>query len=146
MWRLHGDMSGVARLGGEPYSLRHGGASHDSLTRRRSYADRKLRGRWRTDMSVRRYDKHARLIKEVSRLTDRTRQYGAEIERGLNDLLRGTRRPPPPPYVDGRGLWRSSTESAGTRATGRGLKRKAGDKATPLNPMPGLARDRFGDA
>ena len=37
------------------YQLRHGGASHDSLYKRRGYEDRKQRGRWRTDEAVQRY-------------------------------------------------------------------------------------------
>ena len=44
----------------EPYSLRHGGASHDAVTGHRNLAQIKARGRWRVDCTVQRYKwKHA---------------------------------------------------------------------------------------
>ena len=61
----HADLPGGVLLEPEPYALRHGEASHDSLYHRRSYADRKQRGRWRAQASVRRNDQHARVLKEI---------------------------------------------------------------------------------
>ena len=40
------------------YQLRHAGPSHDRLTRARSSLEVKLRGRWTSDASVRRYERH----------------------------------------------------------------------------------------
>lgn len=48
---------GLDRLGVARYSLRHGGASDDILTKRRGLKDAMKCGRWRTDQSLRRYAK-----------------------------------------------------------------------------------------
>ena len=38
--------------------LRHGGVASDLLNKRRTFGEAKKRGRWATDASIRRYDKH----------------------------------------------------------------------------------------
>ena len=58
------------------YSLRRGGASFDSLMRKRPLEEIKKRGRWVADGSVKRYEKHARVLKEVERLPPAVRQLG----------------------------------------------------------------------
>lgn len=50
------------------YSLRHGGASHDRARQSRSVAAVQLRGGWRCFESVRRYEKHALIGRELQRL------------------------------------------------------------------------------
>ena len=55
-------------MGVELYSLRHGGASDDFLTKRRTLPEIKHRGRWRADSSVRRYTKSARALKELEKM------------------------------------------------------------------------------
>ena len=62
------ELAEVNKHAPHPYSLRHGGASHDSLLRRRSIEAIQKRGRWRAASSATRYDKHARVLKEVSKL------------------------------------------------------------------------------
>ena len=62
------ELAEVNKLVPHPYSLRHSGASHDSLLRRRSIEAIQKRGRWRAASSATRYDKHARVLKEVSKL------------------------------------------------------------------------------
>ena len=52
-------LAGVGHLQLVPYMLRHGGASHDALAGRRSIAAIKKRGRWRSDQSLRRYQKES---------------------------------------------------------------------------------------
>lgn len=47
------------------YSLRHAGASHDFLSRRRSGDEIKRRGRWKADSSVRRYGKESLAMAEL---------------------------------------------------------------------------------
>ena len=69
------ELAEVNKLAPHPYSLRHGGASHDSLLRRRSLEAIQKRGRWRAASSATRYDKHARVLKEVSKLGRRARHY-----------------------------------------------------------------------
>ena len=43
------------------YSLRHGGASEDFLTQRRTLSEIKIRGRWASDSSLKRYTKATQL-------------------------------------------------------------------------------------
>ena len=64
--------AGLGGLGASLYSNRHGGASEDVLTQARSLAGVKARGRWRTDSSLRRYGKEAKLLQELRKL-DRAR-------------------------------------------------------------------------
>ena len=59
---------GMLEMGVELYSLRHGGASDDFLTRRRTLPEIKHRGRWLADSSVRRYTKSARALKELEKI------------------------------------------------------------------------------
>lgn len=57
------DMMGAAgALGGvHVYQLRHGGASHDFVTKARTLKEVRGRGRWRSWASVRRYEKRSRV-------------------------------------------------------------------------------------
>ena len=48
---------GLKNMGLVLYSLRHGGASDDTLRKARPLNEVKKRGRWRADSSVRRYEK-----------------------------------------------------------------------------------------
>ena len=64
----------------------------------------KARGRWRADQSVRRYDRHARVLKEVERLPAETRAYGQNAMDHLDDLLVGRWKPPPPPGLSAKQL------------------------------------------
>ncbi|CAK0812161.1 unnamed protein product [Prorocentrum cordatum] len=51
-----------------PYILRHSGASRDFTEQRRTLVGVKRRGRWRTDASIRRYEKWGRLGSEFAKL------------------------------------------------------------------------------
>ena len=62
------------------YSLRHGGASDDLLSKRRTLAEIKSRGRWTCDNSLKRYAKATRLQMELARLDDDVVRFGREIE------------------------------------------------------------------
>ena len=92
-------LSGVEELSPHPYAIRLGGASTDVLLGRRTLRDVKSRGRWRTDASVARYNKHARILREVNRLPDSTRVYGEQVGNILDDLVSGRKRAPPPPLT-----------------------------------------------
>ena len=67
-----------------PYSVRHGGASSDALWRTRSLIEIQKRGRWRSEKSVRRYEKHSRLL---TKLSDATRKYGQPVMSRMSRLL-----------------------------------------------------------
>ena len=68
---------------------RHGGASWDALKKRRSMQEIQARGRWRAEQSVRKYEKHARLLKETQKLRVSTRRYGSKIDAMLSQILAG---------------------------------------------------------
>lgn len=79
------------------YSLRHGGASFDCLTRRRPLSEVKKRGRWRRDASVRRYEKAAVAARQAYRLPVQALDYVGRVRRLLGDIfLRRVPAPVPP--------------------------------------------------
>ncbi len=71
------------------YAMRHGGASDDLLACRRSLAEDVRRGRWRTDVSLRRYDKEIRILDEVNKLPLGVLQFGARVSKHIVPLLLG---------------------------------------------------------
>lgn len=62
------DAAGLGPLQACLYSLRHRGASHDKAGRSRSPAAIQWRGGWRSFESVRRYEKHAMIGRELQML------------------------------------------------------------------------------
>ena len=91
------ELTGVHVLHPHPYAVRHGGASFDSLHRRRPPLGIMQRGRWRVEASVRRYDKHTRVLREVEKLGEATCEYGNRIIRDLDEILGRRVQAPPPP-------------------------------------------------
>ena len=83
------EISGVSQLQVHPYAVRHGGASHDALTSFREMANIKARGRWRADSSVRRHEKHARVLKELERMSEKSREFAMTVEARLADVITG---------------------------------------------------------
>ena len=65
------DAVGCSILRPKPHGLRHGGASHDKALGLRSLGDIQLRGKWRSPLSVQRYEKHARISEQLERLDPR---------------------------------------------------------------------------
>ena len=80
-------LSGVSHLRPQLYSLRHGGASHDALTRRRPLSEIKKRGRWASDQTVRRYEKAALAQREANRLSHASDAYGTWVATHLRELF-----------------------------------------------------------
>lgn len=66
---------GLKSLRPSPHSLRHGGPSADRYNETFSIAEVKRRGRWESDASVARYERHAKLLKQLSRLTAMSRSW-----------------------------------------------------------------------
>ena len=60
---------GLEPLGATLHGLRHGGASHDRLTHSRTLPEVQSRGNWRDPNTVRRYDKHARVGRQLQLLS-----------------------------------------------------------------------------
>ena len=71
------------------YSLRHGGASHDLLSRQRSLAEVMKRGRWLSDQSLRRYAKETRILDELNKLPPPTLSFGISVAAHVHDVLLG---------------------------------------------------------
>ena len=70
------------------YGLRHGGASYDLLHKRRPLHSIKIRGRWNSDASLKRYAKESRLIQETHRVPRATLEFGMAIEQHLETQWR----------------------------------------------------------
>ena len=69
------------------YSLRHGGASDDLLTGRRSPLEVQRRGRWAVASSMRRYGKEGSLLDEMARVNAEVFAFGALVEANFSALL-----------------------------------------------------------
>jgi len=93
------EVTGVSELKPHPYSVRHGGASHDYLGKHRTLEEVKLRGRWRSEESVRRYVKASRAMKEEASLPEATLRYGHQYLKVLDDVLAERLRPSAPPRL-----------------------------------------------
>jgi hypothetical protein len=84
------------------YSLRHGGASHDAVSHRRSLLSIKRRGRWKSDSSVRNYEKAASALREAHRMPPSAQVYARRVEAGLGEMMLGCRAAPIPPGASGQ--------------------------------------------
>ena len=56
-------------LGGVAYSMRHGGPAWDRYSQFRSVAEVKSRGRWISDKSLKRYEKHSKIAQAIAKLS-----------------------------------------------------------------------------
>ena len=81
------------------YGLRHGGASHDLLTRRRTLLEVKFRGRWSSDTSLKRYAKATRLQKEMEKLPPQCVALGNTVERNFARMITARARGLPLPVA-----------------------------------------------
>ena len=81
------------------YGLRHGGASHDLLTRRRTLLEVKFRGRWSSDTSLKRYAKATRLQKEMEKLPLHCVALGNATERNFARMITARARGLPLPVA-----------------------------------------------
>ena len=69
------------------YQMRHSGPSHDRLHQLRTALEVKMRGRWASDTSVKRYEAHSKLSLEFQRLPDSIQRASLEAERSLPSLM-----------------------------------------------------------
>eukprot|EP00959_Pyramimonas_sp_CCMP1952_P097948 2047047-Pyramimonas_sp.AAC.1 len=92
-------VSGAHVLHPQLYSLRHGGASFDAISQRRALSEIKKRGRWRTDGSVRRYEKAALALREATKLSPATISFARTAEEGLASFMQGLCPPALPPLA-----------------------------------------------
>ena len=89
--RLHFNLAVEAlngkHFGAHLYALRHGGASDDLLSRRRSLEQVKARGRSKADENLRRYAKATRLQREMNKMVPNITQLGQNVELNFNQVL-----------------------------------------------------------
>ncbi|CAE7239903.1 unnamed protein product [Symbiodinium sp. CCMP2592] len=81
------ELKGLGEL--QPYRLRHGGASHDFVSKLRDLASIQMRGRWRSQSSVRRYQKGGRLTQLMQTLPPHVKRAAESAVRKLPAALAG---------------------------------------------------------
>ena len=101
LFRTISEAASVQVLKAHPYALRHGGASHDSLHRLRTPEQIKKQGRWKSDSSVARYNKHARVVTEANKLSGAAQSYGEQVRKKLVEFILRPHLAPAPPRSGG---------------------------------------------
>ena len=71
------------------YMLRHSGASTDFALKLRALPEIKLRGRWRGDASLRRYEKGGRLAEQLAKLPEKLLVHAERCAKLVNKVLAG---------------------------------------------------------
>ena len=87
LFRLGVVALGLQGLRLTPHSLRHGGPSTDRYLNNLSLLEIKRRGRWGCDASVERYERHAKLLKQLNRMTPAQQHKGKLAAEILPTLL-----------------------------------------------------------
>jgi len=82
---------GLGSLACHLYCLRHGGASHDLLTRRLSVLEVQRKGRWQSPNSLKRYAKETRLLSEIGKLNPLLIAHAQIVETHFTSLITGER-------------------------------------------------------
>ena len=72
------------------YQLRHGGISHEVATGRRSLLDAQVRGRWKSQKSMTRYEKGGRIHQVLARLSPAQLEHAKLARRRLAEILAGS--------------------------------------------------------
>ena len=101
------------------YALRHGGASHDAAVHKKPLADIAKKGRWRSHLTVRRYEKHGRLALELGKVRGEAlrslRARETSLPQKLGELFgwrSGTTT-----WAGSASSWRSSQEARGCQSS-----------------------------
>ena len=93
---------GMSAMGITAYGLRHGGASHDLLAKRRSPLEVKARGRWRSDAMLKRYGKEARALAELHKAPPAAVAFGGQMQARLAGIFLDGAPLPPAPFQEPR--------------------------------------------
>ena len=96
-----------------PCQFRHGSASHDVLTKKRTLEEIQARLRHEAPSSTKRYEKHTRYLAEVNKLPKHVKVFGEHVTEHLAELFL-KRRPVPKPPGLGAAL-RNQQRGAGER-------------------------------
>ena len=78
---------GLESLSPHLYSLRHGGASDDLVTAARTQEEVKVRGRWATITSLKRYGKTTRLLLEMAKVPEDVFELGRAVEANFVNVM-----------------------------------------------------------
>lgn len=81
------------------YSLRHGGASDDMITKRRSIPEIKQRGGWSSDSSLKRYVKETRILSELNKVAPQVLHFADFGSSHLEQVFQSPEIFPPLPPV-----------------------------------------------
>ena len=90
MGRLHLEHLNINR-----HSWRHSAASADLLSQRRTMVEIKAYGRWKSDYSMRRYAKVAKMQQYAALFSPALMAYGASVMTQLPQLFAGQKLQPP---------------------------------------------------
>ena len=74
-------------LSGLAYSMRHGGPAWDRYNQFRSVAEVKSRGRWVSDKSLKRYEKHSKIAQAIAKLSKPVQRHHALCALRLVEFL-----------------------------------------------------------
>ena len=85
------DLTGCELLNFTLYGNRHGGATHQRLLGV-PMADIKKRGRWRSDNSLRRYEKATSVLAQAAKLPPATREFAQQVRARLPDIMNAMHR------------------------------------------------------
>ena len=88
---------GGAALAPVAYSCRHGGPAWDRYRKLRTVAEVKTRGRWLSDRSLRRYEKHSKMAQAMGRIGRQWQRHHAACAAHLGAILAGSRTRPAAP-------------------------------------------------
>lgn len=86
-FRAAAKATGLVKLKTCPHAVRHTGPSEDRLANRLSLQEVQQRGLWKSHSSVMRYERHARVLKQIALMTDRQQAAGRRALRKLPQLL-----------------------------------------------------------
>lgn len=82
-----------------PYQTRHGGASADRAEKFRSLEEVRKRGKWHTESSTRRYEKHGKLQAKLAALPAALLSHMVYVEEHLEDIMKLKKAAPVPPEL-----------------------------------------------
>ena len=83
---------GLGHLRVTPHTMRHGGPSHDAWVRVRDLKEIQARGHWESFNSVRRYEKHAKLLRVLQRVPAELRKKFDNAEQQVSAKVRAALR------------------------------------------------------
>lgn len=136
-WKVAAKVA-AARAGLNPlrrvlYQLRHTGPSNDAAEGRRSLGQIKARGRWASDSSVRRYEKHSQLARQWQKLSPAAQVFAQRCLSHVGAILGAASAPTLPCDAVGYDMMPSLTAS-------RGLRRGRGPSSSKASQARGSAK------